>query len=337
MNPTPERAVAALLENPSTARLRPVFEGNNISIAIGFKHINYVAEAAVLNHFSAAGLSAGVLYRRFGLGFDVVDIHSRLGALLGFDDEVEAEVTPATKDGDDRFTFKVGLFVERDGQRLKCAGSTVRVRLRTDDHIKAEEPWPAGLERFAAERLGTGERRALTAVPRPYGSLSEGRGTTGTADPVLAELIGDDNAFGWRWRMPYFYCHFNDRVQMTGFLRIMEEAEDLFLADRGLAIKEVLDTRNLIPVVTTSRVELLDETYMEEELYTVYTIENVFKSLLYTARMDCYVIRDGQLVKTATGTITHGYLTESAPNQWEMATLDEDVVAALSTPRKAAA
>ncbi|MEU4213037.1 hypothetical protein AB0F13_24100 [Streptomyces sp. NPDC026206] len=337
MGPTPDQAVTALLENPSTARLRPVFEGNNISFAIGFKHINYVAEAAVLNHFREAGLPAGVLYRSFGLGFDVVDIHSRLGALLAVDDEVEARVTPAVKDGDDRLTFKVELFVERDGKRLKCAGSTVRVALRIDDHIKAEEPWPAGLERFAVQRLGTGARRALTAAPRPYGSLSEGRGVTGTGDPVLAELIGESNAFGWRWRMPYFYCHFNERVQMSGFLRIMEEAEDLFLADRGLAIKEVLDTRNWIPVVTQSRIELLDETRMEEELHTVYTIENVFKNLLYTARMDCYVIRDGLLVQTATGTITHGYLTETAPNQWEMATLDEDTVAALSTPRRAAA
>ncbi|MEU3872962.1 MULTISPECIES: hypothetical protein [Streptomyces] len=335
MGPTPHPAVTALLENPTTGRLRPGFEGNNISFAIGFKHISYLAEAAVLHHFREAGLSAGELYRRHGLGFDVVDVHSRLGALLAVDDEVEAQVTPTTKDGEDRLRFKVEMFVERDGKRVKCAGSTVRVALRIDDHIKAEEPWPAGLERFATARLGTGERRDVAATPLPYGEFTAGRGTT--ADPVLAELVGDTNAFGWRWRMPYFYCHFNERVQMSGFLRIMEEAEDLFLADRGLAIKQVLDGRGWIPVVTQSRIELLDETVMEEELYTVYTVENIFKSLLYTHRMDCYVLRDGQLVKTATGTITHGYLTETAPNQWEMADMDEATLAALSTPRKAAA
>ncbi|MFI6641758.1 hypothetical protein [Streptomyces sp. NPDC050504] len=335
MGPTPDTAVKALLETTTTARLRPLFEGNNISFAIGFKHINYVSEAAVLNHFKEAGLAAGDLYRRFGLGFDIVDIHSRLAALLAVDDDVEAVVTPAVKDGDGTLKFKVAQFVQRDGERVKCATSTVRVALRVDGHIKAEEEWPAGIERFAAERLGTGETREIAAAPVPYGSLSEGRGTS--TDPVLAELIGDTNAFGWRWRMPYFYCHFNDRVQMSGFLRIMEEVEDLFLADRGLPIKRVLDTRGWIPVVTQSRIEILDETVMEEELYTVYTVENVFKTLLYSTRMDCYVLRDGKLVKTATGTITHGYLVESAPNQWEMAEFDESTVAALNTPRKAGA
>ncbi|MBP2405840.1 hypothetical protein SNS2_5574 [Streptomyces netropsis] len=333
MSPVLDPAVAALLDNPTTTRLRPVFEGNNISFAIGFKHINYVAEAAVLSHFRAAGLSVGSMYKRFGLGFEVVELRSRLGALLDVDDEVEAEVTPATKDGATEFTFKVAQFVERDGERLKCATSTVRVALRIDDHIAASEAYPAGLERFAVRTLGSGDRLELAATPSPYGSLVEGRGTVGS-DPVLDELIGEDNAFGWRWRMPYFYCHFNDRVQMSGFLRVMEEVEDLFLASRGLAIKEVLDTRNWIPVVTQSELRLLDETLMEEELYTVYTIENVFKSLLYTARMDCYVIRDGELVRTVTGTITHGYLTEHAPNEWSMATFDEATVSALSTPKR---
>lgn len=336
MSPVRDPAVTALLDAPSAVRLRPVFEGNNISYAIGFKHINYVAEAAVLNHFRAAGLSVGGMYRRFGLGFEVVELRSRLGALLDVDDEVEAVVTPVLKDGATEFTFKVEQFVERDGARVKCAGSTVRVALRIDAHITPSETYPAGLEQFAVPRLGDGDRLELTATPRPYGSFSEGRGTVGP-DPVLTQLIAKENAFGWRWRMPYFYCHFNDRVQMSGFLRVMEEIEDLFLADRGLAIKEVLDTRNWIPVVTRSHIRLLDETLMEEELYTVYTIEEIFKGLLYTARMDCYVIRDGALVRTATGSITHGYLTEHAPNEWSMATLDESTIAALSTPKRVGA
>ncbi|MEW2075160.1 hypothetical protein ACFZAG_26570 [Streptomyces sp. NPDC012403] len=335
MDPTPHPAVTALLHTPTTARLRPLFEGNNISFAIGFKHINYVAEAAVLHHFRAAGLPVGDLYRRFGLGFDVVDIRSRLGALLAVDDEVEAVVTPKTKDGEGRFRFRVEQFVERDGRRVRCADSTLVVALRVDGHIQPEEAWPAGLDRFTTARLGTGDRLELAAKPVPYGEFTAGRGTS--ADPVLTELIGETNAFGWRWRVGYFYCHYNERVQMSGFLRIMEEVEDLFLADRGLPIKEVLDTRGWIPVVTQSRIELLDETLMEEELYTVYTVEQVFKTLLYTTRMDCYVLRDGQLVKTATGTITHGYLHETAPNQWEMAEFDESAVTALTTPRKAAA
>ncbi|MFF2650682.1 hypothetical protein [Streptomyces sp. NPDC058045] len=332
MDLTPDPAVAALLQTPTTARLRPLSEGNNISFAIGFKHINYLAEAAVRDHFRQAGLPVGDLYRRFGLGFDLVDIRSRLGALLDMDDEVEAVVTPKVPDGD-RFRFRVEQFVARDGRRVRCADSTVAVALRVDGHIAAEETAPAGLERFTTARLGTGERLEVAAAPVPYGEFTAGRGTT--ADPVLSELIGETNAFGWRWRVGYFYGHYNERVQMSGFLRIMEEVEDLFLADRGLAIKEVLDTRGWIPVVTQSRVQLLDETLMEEEVYTVYTVENILKTLLYSTRMDCYVLRDGHLVKTATGTITHGYLQEVAPNRWELAAFDQATVRALTTPRKA--
>ncbi|MCG6495254.1 thioesterase family protein [Kitasatospora sp. A2-31] len=321
------------LSAPSTARIRPGFEGNNISHALGFKHINYVSEAAVLHHFREAGLPVGRLYKEFGLGFEIVELKSRLVELLDLDDEVTAEVVPVTKPGATELSFKVSQFVERDGRSVKSATSTVKVVLRIDEHVPASGPYPEEVGPFAVRRLGTGARLELGVTPRPYGSLNEGRGTVG-ADPVLARLIGEDNAFGWRWRVPYFYCHFNERLQMSGFLRVMEEAEDLFLAERGLPIKHVLDTRRWIPVVTQSEIRLLDETLMEEELHTVYTIEDVFKELLYTARMDTYVIRGGELVHTATGRITHGYLHEYEPNSWRMATLDEATVAALSTPKK---
>ena len=56
---------------------------------------------------------------------------------------------------------------------------------------------------------------------------------------------------------------------------------------------------------------------MEEELYTVFTVEDVFKDLTYTARMDCYVLRGGRLVQTATGRITHGYARGPGPPRLE--------------------
>jgi acyl-CoA thioesterase FadM len=173
---------------------------------------------------------------------------------------------------------------------------------------------PEELARFVKPRIGDGPARPV-------------------AEPVLADLIGATNAFGWTWRLPYFYCHFNERVQMTGFLRLMEEVVDLFLADRGLPIKRVLDEKGLIPVVTRSEITLLDEVRMEEQVHTVYTVEGIFKDLLYTSRMDCYVVRDGRAVLAATGTITHGYLHEERPNEWTMATFDDEVRSALEGPR----
>jgi acyl-CoA thioesterase FadM len=208
------------------------------------------------------------------------------------------------------------------------------VVLRVRDDAGPGVAIPDDLLPFTTARIGAGKQIPLEVTPAPYPGLHSGRGVTGPGDPVLAQLLGAENAFGWRWRVPYFYCHFNERLQMSGYLRIMEETEDLFLADRGLPIKQVLDTRRWIPVVTQSRISLLDEAIMEEELYTVYTVEDIFKDLLYTARMDCYVIRDGALVQTATGSITHGYLHEHAPDQWQMATMDVSAVAALSAPAR---
>lgn len=300
-----DTAVKTLLTQPTTVALRPQFEGNNISYAIGFKHINYLAETAILAHFRAAGLSAGELYRKYALGFDIVELGSRLGALLDVDDEATVTVVP-----DDDLRFTITMTVLRDGAETKVATSKARVVLRRDQHTTATAALPDGLERFAVDRLATAE-------PRPV-----------AGDP-LAALTDGENAFGWKYRIPYFYCHFNERMQMSAYLRVMEEVVDLFLADRGLPIKKTLDERNWIPVVTQSAITLLDEAIMEEDLYTVYTVEDVFKELLYTSRMDCYVLRDGALVPVATGRITHGYLTERAQNDWVMATFDDYALAAL--------
>ncbi|WP_020496667.1 hypothetical protein [Sciscionella marina] len=320
--PVSEDKVRALLEQQSSAELRPAYEGCNISTSLGFKQINYLVEAAVLEHFRAAGLPAGGLYDRFGLGLDVVEIATRLPAHLHIDDVPKLTVTPDTRKGGLR--FKVVATVQREGAEVTTSTSTVSAVLRRDSGATA--PVPDGLHPFVADRIGGAEPRPLATEPAPRSELSAGRGTS--TDPVLAELTQGQNAFGWRWRIPYFYCHFSERVQMSGFLRQMEEVVDLFLADRGLDIKRVLDGRHWIPVVTKSDVRLLDEVIMEEDLYTIYTVEDVFKGLLYTSRMDCYVVRDGAVVPVATGHITHGYMTKRKTGVWEMVTFDEETVAA---------
>jgi acyl-CoA thioesterase FadM len=321
-----------LLAEPTTVSLRPSFEGSNISFAIGFKHVNYLAEAAVLEHFRGSGLAPGVLYEKYGLGFDVVHLSTRLGSVIHGDDDVKCVVRPNTKDGDGTLGFSVAMYVDRAGHETKAVTSTVRVALRIDDHIKPAEPIPAELTAFAVPRLGNAVPLPLSAQPVTSTDLSAGRGTTGP-DPVLDELTAGRNAFGWKWRVPYFYCHFSERMHMSAFLRVMEEVVDLFLASRGLPIRPVLHGRGWIPVVTRSQVELLDEVLMEEDLYTVYTVQDVFKDLLYTSKMDCYVVREGKVVPVATGIITHGYMTEREPNDWAMVNFDEDTLAAFRGER----
>jgi acyl-CoA thioesterase FadM len=271
----------------TTTRLRPRYEGLNINSWIGFKHINYLAEEAVLEHLRAAGWSPHSLFEDHGLCVELVDIDTRITTAIHTDDLVEAVVQQSSVESE--LAFAVKLFVQRGGERRKAAGSRVRVVLRTDDLFGRSDPLPDGLEPFVTGRIARAE---LDRTPIP-------------SDP--AELTAGANAFVWRWRIPYFYCHFSERLQLSGYLRQLEEVVDLFLADRGVSIKRLLDEQRWIPLVTHSSITMLDEVVMEEDLYTVFTVENIFKNFNYTARMDTYVRRDGELRRTATGHITHAY------------------------------
>jgi acyl-CoA thioesterase FadM len=327
-------AVKALLDHETTTEVRARYEGSNIGTWIGFKHINYVVEEAILDHFRQAGLPSRELHADHALGVDVVDLDTRILSALFLDETVTARVVPVTAEDDTRLRFRVVLHGDREGSTTKLVTSRAAVVLRADTFAEdAPEP-PAELARFVAPRLGAGttppaELPALPAgAPAPNTALSGGRGTTGP-DPVLDVLTAGRNAFGWKWRIPYPYCHFTERLQMSGYLRQMEEVVDLFLADRGISVRTLLLERKWIPAVPHSRIQILDEALMEEDLYTVLTVEDIFKDFTYTSRMDCYVVRDGRLLQTATGTITHGYARIDSRRDWNLVTFAGPVSQAL--------
>ncbi|GAA1930497.1 hypothetical protein GCM10009716_42440 [Streptomyces sodiiphilus] len=300
---------------PDETRLeiRPRYEGSNICTWIGFKHVNYMVEEAVYDHLRKGGHAPGLLYERHGLGVDITDLDTRIRTALHIDDVASARVRRAgSRDGALRLV--VEMTVERDGRPVRAVVSKVAVQLRLDPRGHAAQTPPAELGEFVVNRLGPGGR----AVP-----LQDG------CEP-LEQLTAGRNAFGWAWRMPYFYCHFTERVQMSGYLRQMEEVVDLFLEDRGVSIKTLLDEQDWIPVVPRSRISILDEARMEETLYTVFTVEQVFKRFTCTARMDAYVLRDGMLVPAATGTITHGWAVIENRRDWSLVDFDDRLVNALS-------
>ncbi|NJC70656.1 hypothetical protein HC031_13170 [Planosporangium thailandense] len=322
-----ETAAKALLETESTVTLKPGYEGGNISTTIGFKHVHYLIEAAVLQHFRRVGLGATELYLTYGVNFDVTSYDSRLHTVLTLDDDVDFEVVPRT---DERLAFTVVGSVRRGARTTKAVTSRVEVRLRRDPNVAEPAPLPAALDRFVVDRLATAEPRPLRATPVDNLSLTLGRGVHTDDDPVLQEIIGATNAFGWKWRIPYFYCHFTHHMQMSGFLRQMEEILHLFVNARGIGIAHLLATRGWIPVVSECSLELTDEALMEEDLYTVFTVEDFFKDILYTSRMDCYVVRDRRLVLVATGHITHGYVSKDSPEKdWKLCAFDDVVKRAL--------
>ncbi|MFF2613959.1 hypothetical protein [Kitasatospora sp. NPDC058046] len=301
--------------DPTTrVRLRPRYEGSNICTWIGFKHVNYLVEEAVYDHARQHGFPPGELFERYGLGVDLTDLDTKILTALHIDDVVTATVRRLPAQDAGGLRLGVELTVERSGETVKAVAAKATVHLRSDPRGHAVAEPPAELVGLTVDRLGAG------AAPVP---LEPG------TDP-LEQLTAGRNAFGWAWRMPYFYCHFTERVQMSGYLRQMEEVVDLFLADRGVSIKTLLDEQDWIPVVPHSRITLLDEALMEETLYTVYTVESVFKRLTYTARMDAYVLRDGVLVPTATGRITHGWAVIENRRDWSLVDFDDRLTDALT-------
>ncbi|HZM75672.1 MAG TPA: hypothetical protein VFC19_08085 [Candidatus Limnocylindrales bacterium] len=285
---------------------RPRYEGSNICTWIGFKHVMYLVEEAVLAHLRDGGSVPRQLYERDALGVEIVDSDTRIATALHMDEQVRTEVVGET------LTFRTASYVDRpdgDGVKtLRAATATVRVQLV-----------PAG-------DVGTPR---VSVPPVPVGTtMVVGRGTQGV-DALIAPVVGDSNAFVWRWRIPYFYCHFSERLQHSGYLRLMEEVVDLFLAARGISIRDMLAGQRWIPVVPRAQLRILRPALMEEEIYTVLTVEDIFKDLLYTARMDCYVPRDGVLAHTATGRITHGYAEVVDRGTWRHVPFDDKTMDAL--------
>lgn len=296
----------------TTVSLRPRYEGSNICTWIGFKHVNYMVEEAVLDHLRQSGFPAGALYERFGLCTDITDLDTKILTAFHIDDVAEATVRRV--EGDGPLKLVVELTVDRDGKTVKAVKSKVSVSFRLDPHGFDAEPAPAELLPHVVERI-------TADAPEPV--------EVGDADP-LDLLTAGRNAFAWAWRIPYFYCHFTERVQMSGYLRQMEEILDLFVEDRGVSIKKLLDEQNWIPVVPKSRITFLGEANMEETLYTVFTVEEVFKRYTFTARMDCYVVRDGKLVQTATGRITHGWAVIENRKDWSLVDFDDRLTDAIT-------
>ncbi|MBS2962359.1 thioesterase family protein [Actinocrinis puniceicyclus] len=321
---TPEKSPAGELGTVIVSR--PRFEGSNICTWIGFKHVMYLVEEAVLEHLRRTGLAPRRLYEEHGLGLDIVDGDARILTALHMDDEVRTQVIPQAGDDSGELVLRTRTSVERPGEPRSVLAATASVRavFRLDDDApQPPDGVPAVVRRI--ERGGAvGVDAPLSyAPPAPL----EGRGIVGDTESGLA--APGANAIVWRWRIPYFYCHYSRRLQHSGYLRLMEEVVDLFLAERGISIRTLVDGRRWIPVVPRARVEILAEALMEEELYVVFTVEEIFKRATYTARMECYVRRGGQYVCTARGRITHGYAEILDRRDWRLVEFDEPTLAAL--------
>ncbi len=311
--------MTATLDTGTTTYVgRPRYEGANIRTWIGFKHFTYLLEEAVLQHFRDRGFGPDTLYHQHGVGIEFVETSIQLPATLLIDDEVTSVVTPKAAKPGHGAAFSVRLSVTRAGEQVTILVGKVRVALIVEKDAPSNEPVPAELAPFVVSEVaelpsGTGVRADLAC-----------------AGDVAAVLTpAESNAFLWSWRIPYFYCHFSDRLQHSGYTRALEEVVDRFLHDRGLGIGALLQERGWIPVVSRARVRLLADAHMEETLHTVFTVEEILKDVMYTARMDTYVLRGETLVHTATASIVHGYAVSRGEKAGSLAEFDADTRAAL--------
>lgn len=313
-------------------KIYPRIEGNNICTWIGFKHVMYVAEEAVIDYFRQNNLRQRALYEDHGLCLEVVDSEARILHALHIDDEVSAEVVNDPEmDVSGELRLLVNLFVERKSQPVKAVVCRVGVQFKEDDSPVTNAVAPSLFTALAPVTVKTISRTPVGDVSRFVNlsanalNLLNGRGEINGGDAVVEALKRlHGNSMVWAWRIPYFYCHYNERMKHSGYIRHLEEAEDLFLATNGISIRTMLHEKKWIPVVPTARAQILSEAMMEETLYTVYTLVDTYRDFTYTHAMNCYVVRDGRLVQTATGNITHGYARIDNRAGWSLVAFDDD-------------
>jgi acyl-CoA thioesterase FadM len=281
---------------------RPGYEGANIRTWIGFKHFIYLAEQAVLQWLIDQGTGARDLFLGHGLGFEIVDCSVQLPAVLEIDDRVIAEVTGTGP------VLAVELSVDRDGQRVTVLRGKLRVALVPEAAAPVHRPAPAAL--------------AALEIPALAGAAS-------AQDAAQALAVGSAS-FLWSWRAPYFYCHYSDRVQHSGFVRCLEEVVDRFLADRGISVGRMLRERSWIPVVSRARIQLIEPAHMEETIHTTFTVTDILRGVMFDGRMDCFVKRGDEVIRVATAKILHGYAIAAGEGAGGLAELDAGVVAALT-------
>jgi acyl-CoA thioesterase FadM len=205
------------------------------------------------------------------------------------------------------------------------------VMLRAEEKGSADAVAPS-LRNIVCDAIVRGESATFPAPATPRLDPSLGRGESALDVAIASGIVpADANAFAWLWRIPYFYCYYNDRLRHSGYLRLMEEVEDLLLEARGISIKSMVDNKRLIPVVSHAAVSMVGEAYMEERILTVYRIEEIFKGFTYRSSMDCYVERQGRYVLVQRGSITHGYARMLNRRDWKLEAFDAPTLTALQS------
>jgi acyl-CoA thioesterase FadM len=284
--------------------LRPSFEGSNIRTWIGFKHLMYLAQEAVIDHLRERGAGPQRMFAQFGLRLKITESSFAFLSLLEADDAVMTEVVQ-TRNGH----FQVRLLREGAAGAIPLAKGHIEASYVAAECRSAATPVPQDLQQFTAPGSFIAHKSA---------SHSEVN---------LSDAL-------WNWTARYYLCQFSDCVQHSAYIRALEETVDRYLATRGLTIGRVLADRKWIPVVSRARVRVLADVRMEEVVHTMFAVDDVFKTMGYSGSMNCYVEREGRAVHVATAAIVHGYAIAEGEGMGQLTALDDSTIAALSGGRQ---
>ncbi len=285
---------------------RARFAGANIGTWIGFKQLILFVEDAVLEYLRARDHGPARLYLDYGLCVTIVASRLRLVQPVRLDDMIEAHVAPAPRMEPGELALSVRLFIVRGGDRSLAVTGSMKIAFERSKNGLPVRETPTELVPL------------VRTAPDSASSELPARGP---------------RTFVWETRIPYFHCQFSEQLQYAAHLALIEEVVERFLADRGLSIRTMLEARSWIPVVSDVRTELRGRATMEETIQLHYTVEDVLKDVSYTARVDCYAIREGRAALVATSRITHGYARIDG-HQAGLARLDAGTIATLMGPGK---
>ncbi len=271
--------------------MMPGFEGANIGLWVGFKQFSYLAEHALLDYCAATTASVSELVHEQGLGVDLRRMSARLPQPLFVEDEIVFDVHSAQP--------------------------------RVSDGTTAT---------FAARTLGEGSRTVMKGRAeyclRPLERPGSWRGRP-VEVPAEAPVVGLGDPHVWSQQIPYFYCRYSDPVQFDGYVRMVEDGVDRFLAAKGLSIPTVLRDRGWIPAVTEFHISSTTPVYMGEDVQVSVWLTDITADMLFALAFDFSVLRDGQKISACRAQITHGYAATSGDVKGGLRRLDGDVKALL--------
>lgn len=297
--------------------LRPSKEGANIFLWIGFKHIIYLMEEAVLEYIKTKVGRIGDLFVNQNIAVEIVSSDIELMKVLSIDDKVRAEVQKKDNSNDDELLFLVNLYVHNE----RIATGKLIIVIRS---VINQETSPLTYEKDFI----TFEMNRSNILKEPeFPSIIESSTTTYGIPSIknIADL-DPNKGFIWRKKVPYFYCHYSRKIQYSGYIRVIEEVVELYLESRGISIRYMLENRGWIPVVLKTNIDLITDVFMEEELWIVFTVVEIKLDLLYNAKFETYVKRGDRYILSSRGSILHGYADTTT---WSLASLDKKTIHAL--------